>query len=118
MPIGTATYVVCTDDGSIPPSVMAGLAHLVDQYGRWYGSSSDAGGGREVAAAIERGGGGGGMVVGTPEQVLDQLAPLAAAFPDREHELCVRLHYPGMPRAEVEDHVARFAEGVLPALRS
>lgn len=60
-----------------------------------------------------------GVAAGAAEQVLDALAPLAAAFSgERDHRLCVRLHYPGMARAEVEDHIGRFASEILPRLRA
>lgn len=124
LPIGTATWVVVTD-GSIPPWATLGVGHLYDSYDAWYSSSSDEGGGSAVGQIIHAMRAGvttglpPGVAAGTAEQVLDALAPLAAAFSgERDHRLCVRLAYPGMARNEVLEHLARFTEGVLPGLRA
>ena len=61
----------------------------------------------------------GWIQVGTSEQLLDRLGSLADAFArHRTFELGVRLHYPGMERAEVLDTMARFAAEVLIPLRA
>jgi probable F420-dependent oxidoreductase len=124
LPIATASWVVVTD-GATPEWASNGIGHLYQHYEQWYSSSSDDGGGRAVGAMIQGlraaspSGPPPGVVAGPPEQVLDGLGPLAGAFSaERDHRLCVRLQYPGMSRAEVLDHVARFAEDVLPGLRA
>ena len=121
LPIATANWVVL---GEPRPSVLAGIAHMRRNYGEWYSSSSDEGGGRAVGHAInaslatKAGGLPPGVIGGGTQQVIDALAPLATAFSSaRDHRLAVRLQYPGMARAEVVEHVQRFAEEVLPALR-
>lgn len=118
--IGTATFVAVHESGAVPTAVSAGLAHMMATYEEWYGSSSDSGGGRDVGTMIGQMRATelpAGVAAGTPQQVIDALGPLASAFPDREHHLVVRLHYPGMGRAEAEDHIGLFADEVTPELR-
>jgi probable F420-dependent oxidoreductase len=56
--------------------------------------------------------------VGTPEEVLARLLPLARAFGDRDLQLVVRLHYPGMGLDTAARAVELFAAEVTPALKS
>jgi probable F420-dependent oxidoreductase len=56
--------------------------------------------------------------VGTPEEVLARLLPLARVFGDRDLQLVVRLHYPGMGLDTASRAVELFAAEVTPALKS
>lgn len=121
--IATTTFVCVTPDGSLPASMGPSLAHVFDRYAQWYGSSSDDEGGRSVAERIRTGQGAdeptAGIVLGTAEQVAEQLEPLAAAFAgERVHHLVVRMHQPGVPRAELVAQARLFGAEVIPRLRA
>jgi alkanesulfonate monooxygenase SsuD/methylene tetrahydromethanopterin reductase-like flavin-dependent oxidoreductase (luciferase family) len=53
------------------------------------------------------------FVVGTPEQVIDQIEAMRDRFP-LDH-LALRFHHSGMPKALVEDQIRLFGEEVIPA---
>ncbi len=55
-------------------------------------------------------------IAGTPDEVARRLASVVAPFRDRNVELVVRLHYPGMAFEPAARAVDLFAERVLPAL--
>jgi alkanesulfonate monooxygenase SsuD/methylene tetrahydromethanopterin reductase-like flavin-dependent oxidoreductase (luciferase family) len=55
---------------------------------------------------------------GTPAEVAERLAALIDPLRDRDVELIVRLHYPGMDLEPAAAAVALFGEHVLPALRA
>ncbi len=118
--LGLATAsTVCL--GPITESVARGAAHLTRNYAEWYSSSSDEAGGREVGRAVTAriDTPTSGIISGSAQQVVDRLAPLAARFgAEREYHLVVRLHWPGISRAEGLDRIAAFAEEVAPALRN
>jgi alkanesulfonate monooxygenase SsuD/methylene tetrahydromethanopterin reductase-like flavin-dependent oxidoreductase (luciferase family) len=121
--IATTTFVCVTPDGSLPDVMSPALAHVFDRYAQWYGSSSDQEGGRSVADMIRAGAGGSeptaGIVLGNPATVAAALEPLASAFAsDREHHLVVRMHQPGVPRAELIRQLRLFATDVIPQLRA
>jgi probable F420-dependent oxidoreductase len=121
LPIGTATSVCVTDDGALLPSIRDSMAQVMQSYGDWYSSSSDEGGGRTVGAAIRSrlDDPAGAVVTGTPQQVIDHYGPFVERFcRDRDHHILFRLHFPGMGRSEASDHISRFAETVVPALRA
>ena len=60
-----------------------------------------------------------GVVTGSAQEVVDVLAPVAEIGRDRTYRMALRVHYPGMDRAE-----GRFitspvlAEEVAPSLRA
>jgi hypothetical protein len=59
------------------------------------------------------------LLSGSAQEVVDHLAPLAARFAaGRDYHLVVRLHWPGMGRAEAADRIAAFAAEVAPHLRA
>ena len=60
----------------------------------------------------------GSTIAGTPEDVVAGLRPTVEAFGDRDLELIVRLHYPGIGLEEAATGVELFASRVLPALRA
>jgi probable F420-dependent oxidoreductase len=55
---------------------------------------------------------------GTPEEVIARLLPLVHAFDERDLQLVVRLHYPGMDLETAARAVELFAAEVIPALKS
>src|SRR4051812_23406359 len=114
LPVSTFTWSAFDDGAGISPTVRAGAAHLHEGYREWYSSSSDWGGGREFGEKLSSFADGTGWIQsGSSEQLLDRLGSLATAYaPGRPFELGVRLHYPGMERAEVLDAMARFAAEV------
>lgn len=56
-------------------------------------------------------------IIGTPEQVVEQLAPWLSALGGRESHLVVRLHYPGLRRELSAEAVELFGTEVAPRLR-
>lgn len=120
VPVSAFTWSAFDDGAGITAAVRAGVGHLHDGYREWYSSSSDWGGGREFGEKLASFSDGTGWIQsGTSEQLLDRLGTLGATFArSRPFELGVRLHYPGMERAEVLDAMARFAAEVLTPLRA
>ncbi len=120
LPISTFTWSAFDDGEGVSASVRTGVQHLHEGYREWYSSSSDWGGGREFGEKLSSFSDGTGWIQsGSSEQLVDGLGALCAeAGAGRSFQLGVRLHYPGMERAEVLDAMARFAAEVMPALRS
>lgn len=118
--VSTFTWSAFDDGAGISAGVLAGVGHLHEGYREWYSSSSDWGGGREFGEKLASFSDGTGWIQsGTSEQLLDRLGTMATTFArSRPFELGVRLHYPGMERAEVLDAMARFAAEVMTPLRS
>jgi len=56
-------------------------------------------------------------VTGSPREVAERLTAVVEPWRDRDVELVVRLHYPGMALAPAARAVELFAEHVIPALR-
>lgn len=120
LPMATLHSAWVTDRGP-PPSLEAGMAHLIEHYGSWYSSSSDAGGGHAVGEMIRARAANplAGVICGPASQIIDRLAPHVEAFGrDRDIHMVIRLHYPGQGRTEGLEQIARFAEEVAPALRA
>ena len=121
LPIATACW--CSLGGA-SPAVERGIRHLYANYERWYSSSSDGAGGRAVGeaiaglAAFPAGEAPPGVVTGSAQQLVDALAPLAEIGRERTYRMAVRLHYPGMDRAEVLEQLGAFVAEVVPSLRS
>ena len=116
LPIATASVAVARPRRRAVAGRRRGVRHLYANYERWYSSSSDGGGGRAVGemiaglAGFPTGEAPPGVVTGSAQQVVDTLAPLAEIGRQRTYRMALRLHYPGMDRAEVFDHLAAFAE--------
>jgi alkanesulfonate monooxygenase SsuD/methylene tetrahydromethanopterin reductase-like flavin-dependent oxidoreductase (luciferase family) len=124
LPLATASWCALDRGHGVSPSVERGIRHLYANYERWYSSSSDGAGGRDVGeaiaglAAFPTGEAPPGVVCGSAQQLVDALAPLAEFGRERIYRMAVRLHYPGMSRAEVFDGLGAFAAEVAPSLRS
>lgn len=56
-------------------------------------------------------------IVGTPDQVVEQLEPWLNALAGRSPHLVLRLHYPGLERELSADAIELFAAEVAPRLR-
>jgi alkanesulfonate monooxygenase SsuD/methylene tetrahydromethanopterin reductase-like flavin-dependent oxidoreductase (luciferase family) len=119
-PLGLATAsAVCL--GPVTEAVARGAVHLTRNYAAWYSSSSDDEGGRAVGRAVSArlDNPTATLLSGSAQEVVDHLAPLAARFAaGRDYHLVVRLHWPGMGRAEAADRIAAFAAEVAPHLRA
>jgi alkanesulfonate monooxygenase SsuD/methylene tetrahydromethanopterin reductase-like flavin-dependent oxidoreductase (luciferase family) len=99
-----------------------GVGHVLEQYGRWYSGSDDpedTGKGRLVTSRA--GGPPPHFVAGTPEDCVEQLAPLCALLASLpgggDGHLLVRLTYPGLGEADARTSVELFGRDVIPALR-
>ena len=124
LPVATATWLSLDRGVGLSPAVERGVRHLYANYEQWYSSSSDGDGGRVVGemiaglAGFAAGEAPPGVVTGSAQEVVDVLAPLAEIGRDRTYRMALRVHYPGMERAEVLDHLAVLAEDVAPSLRA
>ena len=124
LPVATATWLSLDRGDGLSPAVERGVRHLYTNYEQWYSSSSDGGGGRAVGemiaglAGFATGEAPPGVVTGSAQEVVDVLAPLAEIGRERTYRMALRVHYPGMDRAEVLDHLAALAEDVAPSLRA
>lgn len=100
------------------PSVRDGIGHQLGVYAGWRNGTDVPGRPLEVTPPsdedIRR-----TTAYGTPEQVVDYLAPIAdvlAPYPDAH--LVLRLHYPGMDVEPAAEAIRLLAREVAPALRS
>ncbi len=118
--IGFHVNAWVSPDGSLPASVQHAMWHQIGTYAVWHAEDKAQG---EPDAGLrlpplderlirER------TLLGTPAEVVAQTRPWVEAFPnDRELHVVVRLHYPGMARAEAEAAIRLFAAEVIPAFR-
>ena len=60
----------------------------------------------------------GGTILGTPDEVLEAMRPVVVAHGERDLELVVRLHYPGMRAQPAAEAIKLFADEVMPRLRA
>jgi len=109
--------VFVVDAGNGWPVVRDGVLHQWGAYEAWaagHDTSSHDGFTPTVAdeAAARR-----ATPAGTPDEIAERLAAVVAPYRDREIELVVRLHYPGMDLAPAARAVELFAEHVMPVLR-
>lgn len=100
------------------PMIRDGIGHQLGTYAGWRAGTDVAGKPLEVMPPaddeIRR-----TTAYGTPDQVVEQLAPYArvmAGYP--ESHLIVRHHYPGMTAEQAAASIESFATNVAPALRS
>ena len=56
------------------------------------------------------------FIIGSPEHCLEEIASHHQAIGFRD--FCFRLHYPGMPHAQVMKGLELFGERVLPELKN
>ena len=108
---------VTTDPDRDWPMIRAGAGHQLGTYSGWRAGTDVPGRRLEVIPPDDeelRG----MTAYGTPDQVIDTLAPLAellGSYP--EGHLIVRLHYPGMTAEPAAQAIRLFADEVAPALR-
>ena len=90
------------------------IAHKYDVYKRWGQDtvlpSGETFDGDVASLASDR------FIIGTPEDCVEALLAHHDAIGFRD--FCFRLHYPGMPHAQVMRSLELFAERVLPRLRA
>lgn len=108
---------VTTDPDKDWPLVRDGVGHQLGVYAGWQANTDVPGTPLKVMPPEDetiRS----TTAFGTPDQVVEQLAPMAdvlAAYP--ESHLIVRLHYPGMDREPAARAIELFAREVAPRLR-
>ena len=106
-----------TGTGDAWPHIREGVAHQLGAYDAWAeGGDTPANDALEIAepdeAELRR-----STPHGTPEEVAAALRPTVRAFADeRDVELVVRLHYPGMDLETAAAAVELFASEVMPDL--
>ena len=100
-------------DGRIPPRVLKGMRHVTETYAAWHAADDGHAERRPVAdeAAVRKRG-----FMGSPAEVIEQARPWIEALGDRDLHVVIRLHYPGMSRAEARDAIRLYAGEVVPAL--
>lgn len=119
MPFCAPAAVYLSNSGQPSPALERGARHLMVNYGAWYSSSSDVGGGRSVGEKIQARADRpmAGILCGSPDQIVEALAPTVVYFaPRRDFHLVLRHHWPGMDRTEAMEQMQRFTEEVAPAL--
>jgi alkanesulfonate monooxygenase SsuD/methylene tetrahydromethanopterin reductase-like flavin-dependent oxidoreductase (luciferase family) len=102
-------------DGRTPEEVWEGAWHQLGTYRAWEETDTperpfrlppmD----RDVVRSM--------TAMGTPDQVLERLAPWVSTYRNRKLYAVFRLHYPGMTRAQAAPAVELFASQVMPHLR-
>jgi probable F420-dependent oxidoreductase len=105
------------EDGDGWPTVRDGVLHQWGSYEAWaeghdtpdHDSLEPTVGDEEAARRA--------TPAGSPAEVAERLAATLEPWRDRDVELVVRLHYPGMDLAPAAEAVALFGEHVIPALR-
>jgi len=105
------------DDGDGWPIVRDGVLHQWGSYEAWaedhdtpaHDSLEPAVGDEDAARRA--------TPAGTPSEVAERLAAIVDPWRERDVELIVRLHYPGMDLAPAARAVELFGTHVLPALR-
>lgn len=106
------------DDGWA--SIRDGVLHVRGSYMLWAQGKRDVSGARDAAAVFEdavRA----SCVVGTPQQIADQLRPIVEKIDGMGFEdafISVGLSPPGTPAARAAEAIDRFASEVIPLLRS
>lgn len=105
------------DDGWA--AIRDGVLHVRGSYMMWAQGARDVSGARDAAAVFEdavRD----GCVVGSPDQIVERLAPVLGKLSSLGYDetfFSAQLCPPGMPRARAEEQIERFATEVIPALR-
>ena len=105
------------DDGWA--AIRDGILHVRGSYMLWGQNQRDVSGARDAAAPFEEAVRA-GCVVGTPEQIVERVAPVLAKLGGLGFDevfFSSVLVPPGMPRARAVEQIERFATEVVPALR-
>ncbi len=118
MSLATHVNAWVSDDGEISELVLDSMWNQIGSYARWHsvdkGLAAPGGDLPEMNMDRLRA----RTVSGTPEEVVEQLAPWVEEFAGREFHLIVRLHYPGMRQADATPAIRLFAQEVAPGLRA
>jgi hypothetical protein len=108
---------VTTDPDRDWPMVRSGAGHQLGTYSGWRAGTDVPGKRLEVMPPDDESLRG-ATAYGTPDQVIETLAPMAellGRYP--EGHLIVRLYYPGMTAEPAAEAIRLFADEVAPALR-
>ncbi len=109
--------VALASEGDPWPAVRDGVVHQIGAYTAWdQGHDTPAHDTLEPPASAEADARA-ATLVGTPEDVAEALRPVVDAYRDRELELVLRFHYPGMGFDEAAEAMRLAAERLLPVLR-
>ncbi|MGE5227738.1 MAG: LLM class flavin-dependent oxidoreductase [Planctomycetaceae bacterium] len=109
--------VALADDGDPWSSVRDGVVHQIGAYAAWdQGHDTPDHDALEPPASAEADARA-ATLAGTPEEVAAALRPVVDAYGDRDLELVLRFHYPGMALEPAAAAMRLAAERLLPALR-
>jgi probable F420-dependent oxidoreductase len=109
--------VALGDEGDPWPAVRDGVVHQIGAYTAWdEGHDTPDHDALEPPAAAEADARA-ATLAGTPEEVAAALRPVVDAFGERDLELVLRFHYPGMDLEPAAEAMRLAAERLLPALR-
>jgi probable F420-dependent oxidoreductase len=109
--------VALADEGDPWPAVRDGVVHQIGAYTSWdEGHDTPDRDSLEPPASAEADARA-ATLAGTPEQVATALRPVVDAYGDRDLELVLRFHYPGMTIEPAAEAMRLAAERLLPALR-
>ncbi|MGH7904549.1 MAG: LLM class flavin-dependent oxidoreductase [Candidatus Dormibacteraceae bacterium] len=105
-----------TADGRTPEHVIEGAWHQLGTYAVW-GEGADTPGRPFRLPTLDRDAVAARLIEGSPDQVLERLAPWIRALGSRRLHVIFRLHYPGMTLDQAAPAVELFASRVIPELR-
>lgn len=109
--------VFVVDGGDGWPVVRDGVLHQWGAYEAWAADHDTPGHDGFTPTVADEQAARRATPAGPPNEIAERLVAIVAPYRDREVELVVRLHYPGMDLAPAARAVELFAEHVLPALR-
>jgi probable F420-dependent oxidoreductase len=107
-----------TERGEAWDEIREGVQHQWGAYEAWDAGHDTPEHDALEASAADRGAARAATTAGRPDEVARELAAVVAPFRDRDVDLVVRLHYPGMSFDAAARAIELFAAGVLPALTS
>ena len=99
--------------------VARGAEHVLGNYRRWYGASSDSATTGKGRIAPKTAGPPPHFVVGTPDKCVEALGPLCRFLSSnvRHGHILIRLAFPGLSEEDAVRSVHLFGTEVIPALR-
>lgn len=114
--IGVLINAFVMSQGILPAVVLEGVRHQMGTYAAWR-QGLDTPGHPFAVPEFDRSSLEEMLIQGSPERVLEKMAPWVKEFGSRRLHLVIRLHYPGMTYQQAAPAVELFAEQVMPALR-
>jgi alkanesulfonate monooxygenase SsuD/methylene tetrahydromethanopterin reductase-like flavin-dependent oxidoreductase (luciferase family) len=113
--VGFLKNVFATKDGKVPDEIWNAIWHQVGTYIAW--ENTDTPEAAYKLPPLDRSIVADRTIMGTPQQVVEQLTPWIEKFASRNLRPVFRLHYPGMTRAQAQPAIELFASEVMPWLR-